>query len=179
MVMSKTVGEEIMEGENYPYFTEWLHKNYDQGGSTDGKIVVNAADVARRIDREIEEAVIKAVAQIAATAVAAAPRDRVNISIGRLEGSDASKINAIRELRGLLHIGLKEAKDMIEAVDSNTGSMLFRDLEARCAAWGKFTTDMAELGYEVQVHYADGPQPKQSAPQVDYSMTKLVVRPPV
>ena len=75
--------------------------------------VVEAADLSKQLEKKW--GVSAAVAQAAAPAAAAAPAEEKSEFTIFLSAVGDKKINVIKEVRVITGIGLKEAKDLVEA----------------------------------------------------------------
>ena len=76
--------------------------------------VVEAADLSKKLE---EEWGVSAAAPVAAAAAAgtAAPKEEKTDFVIFLSAAGDKKINVIKEVRALTGLGLKEAKDLVEA----------------------------------------------------------------
>jgi large subunit ribosomal protein L7/L12 len=75
--------------------------------------VLEAAELSKRLE---EVWGVSAAAAVAAPAAAAAPEAEVKTEFDvELTDAGANKINAIKEVRAITGLGLKEAKDLVEA----------------------------------------------------------------
>ena len=74
--------------------------------------VVEAADLSKQLE---EKWGVKAATAVAAPAAAAAPAEEKTEFTIFLSTSGDKKINVIKEVRALTGLGLKEAKDLVEA----------------------------------------------------------------
>ena len=75
--------------------------------------VVEAADLSKQLEKKW--GVSAAVAQAAAPAAAAAPAEEKSEFTIFLSTAGDKKINVIKEVRAITGLGLKEAKDLVEA----------------------------------------------------------------
>ena len=75
--------------------------------------VVEAADLSKQLEKKW--GVSAAVAQAAAPAAAAAPAEEKSEFTIFLSSAGDKKINVIKEVRAITGLGLKEAKDLVEA----------------------------------------------------------------
>ena len=75
--------------------------------------VVEAADLSKQLEEKW--GVSPAVAAVAAPASAAAPAEEKSEFTIFLSGFGDKKINVIKEVRAITGLGLKEAKDLVEA----------------------------------------------------------------
>ena len=74
--------------------------------------VVEAADLSKQLE---EKWGVTAAAPVAAAAAAAAPAEEKTDFVIFLSAAGDKKINVIKEVRALTGLGLKEAKDLVEA----------------------------------------------------------------
>jgi large subunit ribosomal protein L7/L12 len=77
--------------------------------------VLEAAELAKLLEEKWGVSAAAAVAVAAAPAAAAAPvEEQTEFSVVLVSGGD-KKINVIKEVRAITGLGLKEAKDLVEA----------------------------------------------------------------
>jgi large subunit ribosomal protein L7/L12 len=78
--------------------------------------VIEAAELAKLLEEKWGVSAAAAVAVAAAPAAAAAPavEEKTEFTVV-LKGSGDKKINVIKEVRAITGLGLKEAKDLVEA----------------------------------------------------------------
>ncbi len=77
--------------------------------------VLEAAELAKLLEEKWGVSAAAAVAVAAAPAAAAAPvEEQTEFSVMLVSGGD-KKINVIKEVRAITGLGLKEAKDLVEA----------------------------------------------------------------
>ena len=74
--------------------------------------VVEAADLSKKLE---EKWGVSAAAPVAAVAVAAEPKEEKTDFVIFLSAAGDKKINVIKEVRAITGLGLKEAKDLVEA----------------------------------------------------------------
>jgi len=74
--------------------------------------VVEAADLSKQLE---EKWGVTAAAPVAAAAAAAAPAEEKTDFVIFLSAAGDKKINVIKEVRAITGLGLKEAKDLVEA----------------------------------------------------------------
>ena len=85
-----------------------------------GLTVVEAAELSKQLE---EKWGVTAAAAVAATPVAgAAPVEEKDEFTIMLTGSGDKKINVIKEIRAITTLGLKEAKDLVEAAPKEVKS---------------------------------------------------------
>ena len=76
--------------------------------------VVEAADLSKQLEEKWGVKAATAVAAAPATSAAAPEEEKTEFSIFLVSSGD-KKINVIKEVRALTSLGLKEAKDLVEA----------------------------------------------------------------
>src|SRR5665213_3620547 len=81
-----------------------------------GLTVLEAADLAKLLEEKwgVSAAAPVAAAAAAAPAAAAAAVEKTEFTVMLMEAGD-KKINVIKEVRAITGLGLKEAKDLVEA----------------------------------------------------------------
>ena len=80
-----------------------------------GLTVLEAAELAKMLEEKWGVSAAAAVAVAAAPAAAAAPvEEKTEFTVVLVAGGD-KKINVIKEVRAITGLGLKEAKDLVEA----------------------------------------------------------------
>ena len=89
-----------------------LQKIVDQ---LSGLTVLEAADLAKLLEEKWGVSAAAPVAMMAAGAAAAAPVEEKTECNVILTAVGAQKINVIKEVRAVTSLGLKEAKDLVEA----------------------------------------------------------------
>ena len=81
--------------------------------------VVEAADLSKQLE---EKWGVTAAAPVAAAAAAAAPAEEKTDFVIFLSAAGDKKINVIKEIRTFTTLGLKEAKDLVEAAPKEVKS---------------------------------------------------------
>jgi len=84
-----------------------------------GLTVVEAADLSKQLE---EKWGVTAATAVAATPAAAAPVEEKDEFTIMLTASGDKKINVIKEIRAITTLGLKEAKDLVEAAPKEVKS---------------------------------------------------------
>jgi len=79
-----------------------------------GLTVLEAAELAKALEEKWGVSAAAAVAVAAPAAAAAAVEEQTEFSVILKSGGD-NKINVIKEVRAITGLGLKEAKDLVEA----------------------------------------------------------------
>ena len=89
--------------------------------------VMEAADLSKLLE---EKWGVSAAAPVAAAAAAgpaaAAPEEKTEFTVVLVDGG-ANKINAIKEVRAITGLGLKEAKDLVEGAPKNVKEAVSKD----------------------------------------------------
>jgi len=101
-----------------------LQKIVDQLSSL---TVLEAADLAKLLEEKWGVSAAAPVAMMAAGAVAAAPVEEQTEFTVVLTAAGAQKINVIKEVRAITSLGLKEAKDLVEAAPKAVKSGVTKD----------------------------------------------------
>ena len=102
--------------------------------------VLEAAELAKLLEEKWGVSAAAAVAVAAAPAAAAAPvEEQTEFSVVLVSGGD-KKINVIKEVRAITGLGLKEAKDLVEAGGKAVKEGVSKD-EA-----GKLKSEIEEAG---------------------------------
>jgi large subunit ribosomal protein L7/L12 len=104
--------------------------------------VLEAAELAKMLEEKwgVSAAAAVAVAAAPAGAAAAAVEEQTEFTVVLLSGGD-KKINVIKEIRAITGLGLKEAKDLVEAggktvkdgVSKDEAAKMKKQLEDQCA----------------------------------------------
>jgi large subunit ribosomal protein L7/L12 len=92
-----------------------------------GLTVLEAADLAKLLeDKWGVSAAAPAAAAAAPAAAAAAPEAKTEFTVMLMEAG-ANKINVIKEVRAITGLGLKEAKDLVEAAPKEVKADVNKD----------------------------------------------------
>ena len=84
--------------------------------------VVEAAELSKQLEEKWGVTAAAAVAAAPAGAAAAAPEEEKDEFTIVLAAAGDKKINVIKEIRGVTSLGLKEAKDLVEAAPKEVKS---------------------------------------------------------
>ena len=107
--------------------------------------VLEAAELAKLLEEKWGVSAAAAVAVAAAPAAAAAPvEEQTEFSVVLVSGGD-KKINVIKEVRAITGLGLKEAKDLVEA-----GNKVVKDGVSKDDA-AKMKKQLEDQGAKVEV----------------------------
>jgi large subunit ribosomal protein L7/L12 len=80
--------------------------------------VLEAAELSKLLEEKWGVSAAAPVAAAAAAAPAAAAEEKTEFTVVLVDGG-ANKINAIKEVRAITGLGLKEAKDLVEGAPKN------------------------------------------------------------
>jgi len=107
--------------------------------------VLEAAELAKLLEEKWGVSAAAAVSVAAAPAAAAAPvEEQTEFSVVLVSGGD-KKINVIKEVRAITGLGLKEAKDLVEA-----GNKVVKDGVSKDDA-AKFKKQLEDQGAKVEL----------------------------
>jgi large subunit ribosomal protein L7/L12 len=107
--------------------------------------VLEAADLAKMLEEKWGVSAAAAVAVAAGPAAAAAPvEEQTEFSVILVSGGD-KKINVIKEVRAITGLGLKEAKDLVEAGGKSVKDGVSKDDAA------KMRKQLEDAGAKVEV----------------------------
>ena len=107
--------------------------------------VLEAADLAKMLEEKWGVSAAAAVAVAAAPAAAAAPaEEQTEFTVVLVSGGD-KKINVIKEVRAITGLGLKEAKDLVEAGGKTVKDGVSKDDAA------KMKKQLEDAGAKVEV----------------------------
>jgi large subunit ribosomal protein L7/L12 len=107
--------------------------------------VLEAAELAKLLEEKWGVSAAAAVAVAAAPAAAAAPvEEQTEFSVVLVSGGD-KKINVIKEVRAITGLGLKEAKDLVEA-----GNKIVKDGVSKDEA-AKLKKQLEDQGAKVEL----------------------------
>ena len=110
-----------------------------------GLTILELSDLVKAIEEEFGvSAAPVAVAAVGAAAPAAAAEEKTEFDV-ILKAAGASKLNVIKVVRELTGLGLKEAKDMVEAAPKTVKEGVSKDEAAAIEA------KLKEAGAEVEV----------------------------
>jgi large subunit ribosomal protein L7/L12 len=107
--------------------------------------VLEAADLAKMLEEKWGVSAAAAVAVAAAPAAAAVVEEQTEFTV-ILKAAGDKKINVIKEVRAITGLGLKEAKDLVEAGGKAVKEAVSKDEAA------KLTTQLADLGAQDDVN---------------------------
>jgi large subunit ribosomal protein L7/L12 len=110
-----------------------------------GLTVLEAAELAKMLEEKWGVSAAAPVAMMAAGAAAAAPVEEKTEFTVVLTGAGAQKINVIKEVRVITSLGLKEAKDLVEAAPKAVKEAVSKDEAAAAKA------KLEEAGAKVEV----------------------------
>ena len=111
-----------------------------------GLTVLEAAELSKMLEEKwgVSAAAPAAVAAVAAAAPAAAVEEQTEFTV-ILANAGANKINVIKEVRAITALGLKEAKDLVEAAPKPVKEGVSKDDAA------KFKKQLEAAGATVEV----------------------------
>jgi large subunit ribosomal protein L7/L12 len=96
-----------------------------------GLTVLEAADLAKLLEEKWGVSAAAPVAAVAAAGPAAAPAvEKTEFTVVLTEAGD-KKINVIKEIRAITGLGLKEAKDLVEAAPKEVKADISKDEAAK------------------------------------------------
>ena len=88
--------------------------------------VMEAAELSKMLEEKWGVSAAAPVAAAAAAAPAAAAEEKTEFTVVLVDGG-ANKINAIKEVRAITGLGLKEAKDLVEGAPKNVKEGVSKD----------------------------------------------------
>ena len=88
--------------------------------------VMEAAELSKMLEEKWGVSAAAPVAVAAAAAPAAAAEEKTEFTVVLVDGG-ANKINAIKEVRAITGLGLKEAKDLVEGAPKNVKEGVSKD----------------------------------------------------
>lgn len=88
--------------------------------------VMEAAELSKLLEEKWGVSAAAPVAAAAAAAPAAAAEEKTEFTVVLVDGG-ANKINAIKEVRAITGLGLKEAKDLVEGAPKNVKEGISKD----------------------------------------------------
>ena len=92
-----------------------------------GLTVIEAAELAKMLEEKWGVSAAAPVAAAAPAAAAAAPAaEKTEVTVVLMEAGD-KKINVIKEIRAITGLGLKEAKDLVEAAPKEVKADVNKD----------------------------------------------------
>ena len=108
--------------------------------------VLEAAELAKKLEEKwgVSAAAAVAVAAAPAAAAAAPAEEKTEFTVFLVAGGD-KKINVIKEVRAITGLGLKEAKDLVEAGNKAVKEGVSKDEAA------KFKKQLEDAGAKVEL----------------------------
>jgi len=107
--------------------------------------VLEAAELSKMLEEKWGVSAAAPVAVAAAAGAAAAPAEEKTEFTVVLKEAGANKINVIKEVRAITALGLKEAKDLVEAAPKNVKEGVSKDDAA------KFKKQLEAAGATVEI----------------------------